>query len=107
MRPASEHRPDPAGHRARLAGIWPFFIATVVEGEAHANPPDLTSDQGLTLWLEARPAARGQGVGRALGEYAVTSHRENGFRGVSFDAVVESGRDDDCLRLAARASVEA
>ena len=29
-------------------------------------------------------------MGRALGEYAVTSHLENGFRGVCFDAVVET-----------------
>lgn len=35
-------------------------------------------------------AARGRGVGRALGEHVVAWHRENGFRGIQFNAVVES-----------------
>lgn len=35
-------------------------------------------------------AARGRGVGRLLGEYAVTWLREAGFRGIQFNAVVES-----------------
>lgn len=36
------------------------------------------------------PAARGLGVGRALGEHVVAWHREQGFRGIQFNAVVES-----------------
>jgi GNAT superfamily N-acetyltransferase len=36
------------------------------------------------------PAARGRGVGRALGEHVVAWHREHGFRGIQFNAVVES-----------------
>ena len=36
------------------------------------------------------PAARGRGVGRRLGEYCVTWHREAGFRGIQFNAVVET-----------------
>jgi len=35
-------------------------------------------------------AARGRGVGRALGEYAVAWHRAGGFRGIQFNAVVET-----------------
>jgi L-amino acid N-acyltransferase YncA len=35
-------------------------------------------------------AARGRGVGRALGEHVVAWHREHGFRGIQFNAVVES-----------------
>jgi GNAT superfamily N-acetyltransferase len=35
-------------------------------------------------------AARGRGVGRALGEHVVSWHREHGFRGIQFNAVVES-----------------
>jgi GNAT superfamily N-acetyltransferase len=35
-------------------------------------------------------AARGRGVGRALGEYVIAWHREQGFRGIQFNAVVES-----------------
>ena len=36
------------------------------------------------------PTARGRGVGRALAEYVVTWHREHGFRGIQFNAVVET-----------------
>lgn len=34
--------------------------------------------------------ARGRGVGRALGQYVVAWHREHGYRGIQFNAVVES-----------------
>lgn len=36
------------------------------------------------------PAARGQGVGRLLGRYAVTWARGVGYRGMQFNAVVET-----------------
>ncbi|MFI2104642.1 GNAT family N-acetyltransferase [Isoptericola sp. NPDC019693] len=36
------------------------------------------------------PDARGLGVGRALAEHVVAWHREQGFRGIQFNAVVES-----------------
>ena len=36
------------------------------------------------------PAARGRGVGRALGEHMLGWAREQGFRGVQFNAVVET-----------------
>lgn len=36
------------------------------------------------------PAARGRGVGRRLGEWAVAWHREQGYRGIQFNAVVET-----------------
>ena len=35
-------------------------------------------------------AARGRGIGRALGEYAVDWHRAHGFRGIQFNAVVST-----------------
>lgn len=35
-------------------------------------------------------AARGQGVGRRLGEYVVQWHREQGYHGIQFNAVVET-----------------
>jgi L-amino acid N-acyltransferase YncA len=34
--------------------------------------------------------ARGRGVGRALGEHVVAWHREHGYRGIQFNAVVET-----------------
>jgi GNAT superfamily N-acetyltransferase len=34
--------------------------------------------------------ARGKGVGRALGEYVVQWHRDQGYRGIQFNAVVET-----------------
>jgi L-amino acid N-acyltransferase YncA len=34
--------------------------------------------------------ARGQGVGRRLADYVVRWHREQGFRGIQFNAVVET-----------------
>jgi GNAT superfamily N-acetyltransferase len=36
------------------------------------------------------PDARGTGVGRALGEYCVAWHRDQGFAGIQFNAVVET-----------------
>ncbi|NOV96972.1 GNAT family N-acetyltransferase [Isoptericola halotolerans] len=35
-------------------------------------------------------AARGRGVGRALGEHVIAWHAEQGYRGIQFNAVVES-----------------
>ena len=36
------------------------------------------------------PDVRGRGVGRALAAYVVDWHRANGFRGIQFNAVVET-----------------
>jgi GNAT superfamily N-acetyltransferase len=36
------------------------------------------------------PAARGRGVGRRLGEHMIAWHREQGFAGIQFNAVVET-----------------
>ena len=36
------------------------------------------------------PAAAGRGVGRALASYVVDWHREHGFSGIQFNAVVET-----------------
>jgi GNAT superfamily N-acetyltransferase len=36
------------------------------------------------------PAASGRGVGRALASYVVDWHREQGFAGIQFNAVVET-----------------
>ena len=36
------------------------------------------------------PETRGRGVGRRLGEWVVAWHREQGYRGIQFNAVVET-----------------
>ena len=41
--------------------------------------------------------ARGRGVGRALAEYVVRWHREQGYRGIQFNAVVET--NDSAVHL--------
>jgi L-amino acid N-acyltransferase YncA len=38
------------------------------------------------------PGARGRGVGRMLAEHVVAWHRASGFRGIQFNAVVETNR---------------
>jgi GNAT superfamily N-acetyltransferase len=42
-------------------------------------------------------AARGHGVGRALGEYVITWAREQGYRGIQFNAVVAT--NETAMRL--------
>lgn len=53
------------------------------------NRPGNGSHVGTASFMVA-PAARGRGVGRQLGEYVVAWHRAAGFRGIQFNAVVET-----------------
>ena len=53
------------------------------------NRPARGSHVGTASFMVA-PEARGRGVGRALGEYVVQWHRDHGFRGIQFNAVVET-----------------
>jgi GNAT superfamily N-acetyltransferase len=53
------------------------------------NRPGRGSHVGTASFMVA-PEARGRGVGRALGEYVVQWHRDHGFRGIQFNAVVET-----------------
>ncbi len=53
------------------------------------NRPGNGAHIGTASFLVA-PEARGRGVGRALAEYAVAWHRDAGFRGIQFNAVVET-----------------
>ena len=53
------------------------------------NRPARGSHVGTASFMVA-PEARGRGVGRALAAYAVQWHRDHGFRGIQFNAVVET-----------------
>ena len=53
------------------------------------NRPAQGSHIGTASFMVSRQA-RGRGVGRALGEYVVQWHRDHGFRGIQFNAVVST-----------------
>ncbi len=53
------------------------------------NRPGNGAHIGTASFMVA-PDARGRGVGRALGEYVVQWHRDRGFAGIQFNAVVET-----------------
>ena len=53
------------------------------------NRPGPGDHVGTASFMVA-PQARGRGVGRRLGEYVVRWHRDAGFRGIQFNAVVET-----------------
>ncbi len=53
------------------------------------NRPDRGSHVGTASFMVASDT-RGRGVGRRLGEHVVAWHREQGYRGIQFNAVVET-----------------
>jgi L-amino acid N-acyltransferase YncA len=53
------------------------------------NRPGRGDHVGTASFM-VEPAASGRGVGRALASYVVEWHREHGFRGIQFNAVVET-----------------
>ena len=63
----------------------------VVLGSATMGPnrPGRGAHLGTASFMVS-PLARGHGVGRALGEWVVQWHREHGYRGIVFNAVVET-----------------
>ena len=80
--------------------FWLSDAATVVAeaggavlGSAHMGPnrPAQGAHVGTASFLVSA-AARGRGVGRALGEHVVDWHRRHGFRAICFNAVVETNR---------------
>jgi L-amino acid N-acyltransferase YncA len=54
-----------------------------------SNRPAQGSHVGTASFMVGS-AARGRGIGRALGEYAVDWHRANGFHSIQFNAVVST-----------------
>ena len=65
--------------------------AGAVLGSAKMGPnrPSRGSHVGTGSFM-VDAAARGRGIGRRLGAYAVQWHREQGFAGIQFNAVVET-----------------
>ena len=63
----------------------------IVLGSAKMGPnrPARGDHIGTASFMVA-PEARGRGVGRALAEYVVQWHRDQGYRGIQFNAVVET-----------------
>lgn len=63
----------------------------VVLGTAKMGPnrPGRGAHVGTASFMVAE-AARGKGVGRRLGKYVVQWHRDQGFRAIQFNAVVET-----------------
>jgi GNAT superfamily N-acetyltransferase len=83
--------------------IWPFFDEIVQAGETYAFPLDLTIATAEPWWMSdergahigtasfmVSPTARGRGVGRRLAEHVIAWHRDQGFAGIQFNAVVET-----------------
>jgi len=91
----------PAGLTEQSATGWwmeepPGQTVVAVDGDTilgsakmGPNRPAGGAHIGTASFMVA-PAARGRGVGRRLGEYCVAWHREEGFRGIQFNAVVET-----------------
>ncbi|WP_425954200.1 GNAT family N-acetyltransferase [Xylanimonas sp. McL0601] len=63
--------------------------AVVGTAKMGPNRPGNGAHVGTASFMVA-PAARGRGVARALGEHVVAWHRAQGFRGIQFNAVVET-----------------
>jgi len=88
---------DAAMDDAALREFWLEGHVVVAEvdgriaGTAHCGPnrPAQGAHVGTASFMVGA-AARGHGVGRALGEYVVDRLRSDGFRGIQFNAVVES-----------------
>jgi GNAT superfamily N-acetyltransferase len=83
---------------AALRAFWLYDAHTAVAeldgevvGSAHMGPnrPAQGAHIGTASFMVS-DAARGHGVGRALGKYAVAWHRDQGLRGIQFNAVVET-----------------
>ena len=93
---------DPAWSSEEARDVWvvaPPGLTVVasdgqrVLGTAHMGPnrPGPGSHVATASFMVARDA-RGQRIGRALGEYALSWAREQGYAAMQFNAVVESNR---------------
>ena len=80
---------------AREMWMYDHVVVAVEDGQVLGsakmgpNRPGRGSHIGTASFMVS-PNARGKGVGRALGDYCVSWHREQGFHGIQFNAVVET-----------------
>ena len=93
--------------------IWPFFRRIVEAGETYAYDPEMDEAEAGAMWMVGPPGRTvvalddagtvigsasfmvdpehsGRGVGRALGEHVLGWARSEGYRGMQFNAVVET-----------------
>ena len=91
---------DPAMTSDEARGLWletspghtvVALVDSVVVGSAKMGPnrPGRGSHVGTASFMVGA-GARGHGVGRALATYVVDWHRRQGYRGIQFNAVVET-----------------
>ena len=91
---------DPAMTSDEARGLWleqppGHTVVALVDGavvgtaKMGPNRPARGSHVGTASFMVG-PAARGHGVGRALAAYVVDWHRQQGYRGIQFNAVVET-----------------
>ena len=76
----------PPGHTVVAVDTDGTVLGTAKMGP---NRPARGSHVGTASFMVGE-VARGRGVGRALASYVVDWHREHGFRGIQFNAVVET-----------------
>ena len=76
---------QPPGHTVVLEDDGRF----VGSAKMGPNRPGRGDHVGTASFM-VDPAAQGRGVGRALASYVVAWHREQGFAGIQFNAVVET-----------------
>jgi GNAT superfamily N-acetyltransferase len=85
---------DEAGARAYWFSQQHVIVAErdgVVVGSANMGPNRRAQGSHIgTASFMVAESARGQGVGAELVEGVIAWHRENGFRGIQFNAVVET-----------------
>jgi L-amino acid N-acyltransferase YncA len=67
-------------------GIGPGILGSATMGP---NRPGRGAHVGTASFMVSS-AARGRGVGRRLAEYVVQWHRDQGYRAIQFNAVVET-----------------
>ena len=82
---------------AEARDVWMYdHVVVAVDGDEilgsakmGPNRPGRGSHIGTASFMVSSNA-RGKGVGRVLGDYCVAWHKDNGFHGIQFNAVVET-----------------